>query len=114
MRLPRQHDARDVGTFLELLAQQGGRTVFAAVVDEDDFVARTELVECRIQPREEQRQRRFFVVDGNDDGNERRGHDCSRKIMHIVTDRSMRRRIFAHSGTVCAALTIARRATPRR
>ena len=62
-----QHDARDVGAALELLAQQRRRAVAAAVVDEDDLVGDVQRVERRIQAREQRRQAGLLVVDRDDD-----------------------------------------------
>ena len=63
-----QHDARHVRPRGELVLQQRGRAVAAAVVDEDHFVGDAERVERRIQPREQRRQPGLLVVDGDDDG----------------------------------------------
>ena len=63
-----QHHARDVRAFLELLAQDRGGAVAAAVVDEHDLVRDAEFVERGIEPVEQGLQALFFVVDGDDDG----------------------------------------------
>ena len=63
-----QHDASDVRALLELLAQDGGGTVAAAVVDEDDLVRNAELVERGIEPVEQGLQALFLVVYRDDDG----------------------------------------------
>ncbi len=63
-----QDHPRHIGTLLELLAQDRGGTVAAAVVDEQDLVRDAELVQRRIQTVEQGLQALLFVIDGDDDG----------------------------------------------
>src|SRR3989338_4954666 len=63
-----QDHPRHIGTLLELLAQDRGGTVAAAVVDEQNLIRDTELVQRRVQPVEQGLQALLFVIDGDDDG----------------------------------------------
>ena len=50
-----------------LRAQDGHRAIAAAIVDEHDFIGDAEVVEDRVQAREQGGERRLLVVYGNDD-----------------------------------------------
>jgi len=63
-----QNHPRHIRTLLELLAQDRGGAVAAAIVDEHDLIRNAELVQCRVQPVEQALQALLFVIDGNDDG----------------------------------------------
>ena len=63
-----QDDPRHVRPRQELVLQQRGRAVAAAVVDEDDLVADTQRIERRIEAREQGGEAGLFVEDRNDDG----------------------------------------------
>ena len=69
-----QRDAGFVRALLLLLKQQSRRAILAAVVDEDHLVGRAERIERRIEAREELGQHGLFVVDGDDDGQNRERH----------------------------------------
>jgi len=73
-----QHDPRCVGAAFPLFAQQRSRAIAAAVVDEDDLVARIQRVERRVQPGEQRRQTGLLVEDWNDDRELRLVHDSLR------------------------------------
>src|SRR3954470_23854835 len=69
-----QHNACHIGPLLELLAQDCRGTVMTAVVYENDLVSKTHLVQRWIEPREQTRQSGLFVIDGNDDRQDRFRH----------------------------------------
>ena len=66
-----QDHARHVRAALELLGEQLGRAITAAVVDEHDLVVQPQRVECRVQAREQRGQAGLLVVDRDDDAQAR-------------------------------------------
>ena len=74
----------DIRTPLELLAQDGGGAVAAAVVDEDDFVAGFQFVERRVEALEQGLQTFFLVVDRNDDGDVRIAHCLALSMISLM------------------------------
>ena len=96
-RLLREGDivSIDVGASLELFAQYRWRAIPATVAHEQHLIVHIKAVESRIQTPEEQRQRLFFVIDRNNDGENWRGHDGDIEFVRMLPDALCTRRLDA-------------------
>ena len=105
-----QHHAGHVRPLLELRPQQRRGAIAAAVIDEDDFVARIEPVQGGIEPVEQRLQARLLVVDRDHDRDLRRAHarvasrSTSLRVAHTRSTSSSESPGWSGSETVSQAM----------